>query len=321
MSLLSKNHLLAASFATLAFASSTDAFACSSCGCTLNSDWSSQGISSGEGTRFDIRFDYFKQSDYRNGTSSVSRSNIPVGTEVQDTTINRNLTLGLDHSFNQDWAINLLLPIFNRSHGTYGEDGDYPDPAALITSSSKGIGDLRVTGRYQGLSSDRSSGITFGLKLPTGETNDTFKDGSPLDRGLQLGTGTTDLLLGGYYFGSINRDWDYFAQATVQIALNKHDDFRPGNGLNATAGVRYMGFESFIPQLQLNTRIEKRESGAEADVDNSGATLIYISPGVNVPINKTVQAFGFIQVPIYQHVNGYQVEPNVLLSTGLRFSF
>ena len=321
MSFLTKNHLLAASFATLAFASSTDAFACSSCGCTLNSDWSSQGISSGEGTRFDIRFDYFKQSDYRNGTSSVSRSNIPVGTEVQDTTINRNLTLGLDHSFNQDWAINLLLPIFNRSHGTYGEDGDYPDPAALITSSSKGIGDLRVTGRYQGLSADRSSGITFGLKLPTGETNDTFNDGSPLDRGLQLGTGTTDLLLGGYYFGSINRDWDYFAQATVQIALNKHNDFRPGNGLNATAGVRYMGFESFIPQLQFNTRIEKRESGAEADVDNSGATLIYISPGVTVPINKTVQAFGFIQVPIYQHVNGYQIEPNVLLSTGLRFSF
>ena len=321
MSLLTKNHLLAASFATLAFASSTDAFACSSCGCTLNSDWSSQGISTGEGTRFDIRFDYFKQSDYRNGSSSVSRSKIPVGTEVQDTTINRNLTLGLDHSFNQDWAINLLLPIFNRSHGTYGEDGDYPDPAALITSSSKGIGDLRVTGRYQGLSADRSSGITFGLKLPTGETNDTFKDGSPLDRGLQLGTGTTDLLLGGYYFGSINRDWDYFAQATVQIAINKHNDFRPGNGLNATAGVRYMGFESFIPQLQFNTRIEKRESGAEADVDNSGATLIYISPGVTVPINKTVQAFGFIQVPIYQHVNGYQIEPNVLLSTGLRFSF
>jgi hypothetical protein len=321
MSLLNKNHLLAASFATLAFASSTDAFACSSCGCTLNSDWSSQGISSGEGTRFDVRFDYFKQNDYRNGTSSVSRSKIPVGTEVQDTTINRNLTLGLDHSFNQDWAINLLLPIFNRSHGTYGEDGDYPDPAALITSSSKGLGDLRVTGRYQGLSADRSSGITFGLKLPTGETNDTFNDGSPLDRGLQLGTGTTDLLLGGYYFGSINRDWDYFAQATVQIALNKHNDFRPGNGLNATAGVRYMGFESFIPQLQFNTRIEKRESGAEADVDNSGATLIYISPGVTVPINKTVQAFGFIQVPIYQHVNGYQIEPNVLLSTGLRLSF
>jgi hypothetical protein len=320
MSFLIKNHLAAASLATLALISSTDALACSSCGCTLNSDWTSQGIATGEGTRFDIRFDYFKQNDYRSGTSSVSRDEVAAsGSEVQDTTINRNLTLGLDHSFNQDWAINVLVPVFSRSHGTYGDA--YPDATAIITSSSKGIGDIRVTGRYQGLSADHSSGITLGVKLPTGETNDTFNDGSALDRGLQLGTGTTDLLLGGYHFGSINRDWDYFAQATIQIALNTHDGFRPGNGLNATAGVRYMGFESFIPQLQFNTRIEKRESGANADVANSGATLLYISPGVTVPINKTVQAFGFLQVPIYQRVNGYQIEPNVLLSTGLRFSF
>jgi hypothetical protein len=259
----------------------------------LNSDWTSQGIATVEGTRFDIRFDYFKQNDYRSGTSSVSRDEVAAsGGEVQDTTINRNLTLGLDHSFNQNWAINVLVPVFNRSHGTYGDA--YPDTTTIITSSSKGIGDIRVTGRYQGLSADHSSGITLGVKLPTGETNDTFNDGSALDSGLQLGTGTTDLLLGGYHFGSINRDWDYFAQATIQIALNTHDGFRPGNGLNASAGVHYMGFESFIPQLQFNTRIEKHESGANADVANSGATLLYISPGITVPINKTVQAFGFI---------------------------
>jgi hypothetical protein len=310
----------AIALAFLALAFSDSALACSSCGCTLNSDWTTQGYSTGEGTRFDIRFDYFKQKDYRHGTDSVSRSEVAAtGGEVQDTTINRNLTLGLDHSFNQDWAISVQLPVFSRSHETYG--GAYPALDEYVTSSSKGIGDLRITGRYQGLSADHSTGITFGLKLPTGETDDTFKDGSPLDRGLQLGTGTTDLLLGGYHFGNINRDWDYFAQATLQIALNTHHNFRPGNGLNASAGVRYMGFETFIPQLQLNARVEKRESGSEADKPNSGATLLYFSPGVTVPINKSVQAFGFVQVPIYQRVNGYQIEPNVLLSAGLRYSF
>jgi hypothetical protein len=321
MSFTGSRYLPAASLAILSILFSTSALACSSCGCTLNSDWTTQGYASGEGTRFDIRFDYFKQKDYRHGTDSISRGNIPADNEIQDTTINRNLTLGLDHSFNQDWAINVLLPVFNRSHGTYGEDGDYPDRAAIVTSSSKGIGDLRIIGRYQGLSADHSTGLTFGLKLPTGETDDKFKDGSPLDRGLELGTGTTDLLLGAYHFGNINRDWDYFAQATVQIALNTYHNFRPGNGLNASAGVRYMGFESVIPQLQLNARAEKRESGSEADKPNSGATLIYISPGVTVPINKNVQAFGFFQIPIYQHVNGYQLEPSVLLSAGLRYSF
>ncbi len=308
--------LLAITISTLAYA--TTALACSSCGCTLNSDWTSQGIASGEGTRIDIRFDYFKQYDYRSGSGSVNRSDIPAGTEVQDNTINRNLTLGLDHSLNKDWAVNVQLPVFSRSHGTYGEDG-YPD--TILTSSSKGIGDLRITGRYQGLADDHSSGITFGLKLPTGSTNHLLIDGSALDRGLQLGTGTTDLLLGGYHFGNINRNWDYFAQATLQIALNTHNEFRPGNGINASAGLRYMGFEAFIPQFQLNSRIEKIESGAQADITNSGATLLYISPGITVPINKQVQAFGFLQVPIYQRVNGYQIEPNLLFSAGLRYIF
>lgn len=320
MNLLKHQHLVAA-LALLSIAYSTPSLACSSCGCTLNSDWTTQGYASGEGTRIDIRFDYFKQTDYRHGTNSVSRNDVQAaGVEVQDTTINRNLMLSVDHGFNQDWAINVQLPVYNRSHGTYG--GAYPAMNEYLTSSSKGIGDIRVTGRYQGLTTDHSSGLTFGLKLPTGGTNDTFNDGvTPLDRGLQLGTGTTDLLLGGYHFGNINRDWDYFAQATVQITLNTHKDFRPGNGLNASAGVRYMGFETFIPQLQLNTRIEKRESGAQADIPNSGATLLYISPGVTMPINKQMQAFGFLQVPVYQRVNGYQIEPEVLLSAGMRYSF
>jgi hypothetical protein len=321
MTFISQKHP-ASALAMLALVYSSSSFACSSCGCTLNSDWTTQGIAAGEGTHIDIRFDYFKQNDYRSGTSSVSRDEVAAaGSEVQDTTINRNLTIGLDHSFNPDWAISVQVPVFSRSHGTYG--GEYPALGEYDTSSSKGIGDIRVVGRYQGLTADHSTGITLGLKLPTGKTNDTFNSGAVLDRGLELGTGTTDLLIGGYHFGSINRDWDYFAQATIQIALNTHNEFRPGNGLNASAGVRYMGFESVIPQLQLNTRMEKRESGAGEGVDipNSGATLVYISPGVTVPINKSVQAFGFLQVPIYQHVNGFQLEPNVLLSAGVRYSF
>ena len=85
---------------------STNASACSSCDCTLNSNWTSQGISTDEGTPYDIRFDYFKQSDHRSGPCSTSRKEITAsGGGVQDTSINRNLTLGLDHSFNQDWAI------------------------------------------------------------------------------------------------------------------------------------------------------------------------------------------------------------------------
>lgn len=303
---------------------STSANACSSCGCTLNSDWSAQGISGGEGLRFDMRFDYFKQDTPRHGTDSVSRTAIPAGTEVQQTTINRNLSLAVDYSVNPDWAVNVLLPVYSRTHSTFGDGSSgiaYPDPNALNTSSSQGIGDVKVTTRYSGLSADHSIGIIFGLKLPTGETKDTFRDGSPLDRGLQLGTGTTDLLLGAYHFGTINRDWDYFSQAVLQVPLDTNDHFRPGDGLNITAGVRYMSFDNFIPQLQINARAERRESGANADVANSGAILMYLSPGATVPISKNLQVYGFLQIPIYQRVNGYQLETESLASVGLHYNF
>jgi hypothetical protein len=178
-----------------------------------------------------------------------------------------------------------------------------------------------VTTRYSGFSADHSFGIIAGLKLPTGETKDTFSDGGALDRGLQLGSGTTDLLFGGYHFGTFNRDWDYFSQAVLQIPLDTHDEFRPGDGLNVTAGVRYMSFTSFIPQLQVNARMERRESGAQADVENSGATLVYLSPGVTVPVSKKVQIYGFLQLPIFQRVNGYQIETQAVASIGLHYSF
>src|SRR5450432_1683747 len=95
------------------------ALACSSCGCTLSSDWSSQGISpSGEGFRFDFRFDYFNQDQLRSGTRKVDRGSleIPNEQEIQQTTNNRNYALGFDYSPNEDWGVNVQLPYFNRYH-------------------------------------------------------------------------------------------------------------------------------------------------------------------------------------------------------------
>jgi len=86
------------------------AVACSSCGCSLSSDWSSQGISpSGEGFRFDFRFDYFNQDQLRSGTHKVDRGSleIPNDQEIQQTTINRNYALGFDYSPNREWGVNV----------------------------------------------------------------------------------------------------------------------------------------------------------------------------------------------------------------------
>jgi len=313
---------LFAATALVTGAFSSQALACSACGCTLYSDWGSQGLVAGGGWHMDFRYDFFEQDQLRSGTDSVSRSNFtfPTDEEVQQYTINRNVALALDYSPNRDWGVSVTLPWFDRSHATIAE-GD----TDISTSHDRGIGDLRIVGRYSGFGEQRSTGILFGIKLPTGDFNDTFdsgpQQGEIVDRGLQLGTGTTDLILGAYHFGAWSQDWGYFAQAMAQAALDSRDGFKPGAGLNVNAGLRYTASANWVPAIQLNLRTEKREQGVNADVENSGATLLYISPGITWNPNPRTSAYLYFQAPLYQRVNGLQLEATQFVSLGLHYHF
>lgn len=270
----------------------------------------------------DLRYDFFEQDQLRSGTDSVSRSDFsyPADQEVQRYTINRNYALALDYSVNKDWGVNVALPWFDRGHATVAE-GD----TAVSTSHDQGIGDLRIVGRYQGFDPQRGTGMLFGLKLPTGNFTDSFasgpQQGNIVDRSVQLGTGTTDALLGVYNFGALAPDWGYFGQAMLQLPLASHGGFKPGAGINANLGLRYTASENLVPQLQINARIEKREQGINADIENSGATLLYLSPGVTWKVSRRFSAFGFVQVPLYQRVNGLQIEATQFVSVGLHYRF
>ena len=297
--------------------------ACSSCGCTLNSDWSSQGYTVATGFHLDARFDYYDQSELRSGTGGFPAAAValPAGQEIQQQTLNRNLVLGLDYAPTRAWGVNLRVPYFDRPHTTIAA-GD----TAVSSSHSRGLGDVQLLARYQGFSDDLGLGVQFGLKLPSGSFAERFRTGpqagQPVDRGLQLGTGTTDLMVGLYTAGSMGAGFGYFANALVQRPLDSREGFRPGTGVNLSAGLRYLPRTlALTPQLQLNVRIEGRERGPNADSPNSGATFVYLSPGLGVSVRRGLDAFAFVQLPVHQNVNGLQLEPKVYASLGLRYRF
>jgi len=304
-------------------AASADALACSACGCTLNADWASQGLTSRTGWTADLRLDAFDQDELRRGTGRVDRNSfeIPNEEEIQRNTRNRITTLTLDRGFSADWGVTLTVPWISRTHTTVAE-GD----TALSHSRSSSLGDVRVVARYLGFSQGQDWGLQFGLKLPSGDSHGVDFDGGPqqaqmLDRGLQPGTGSTDLLLGAFKFGAFGPAADWFAQALLQLPIAHDRAFKPGAGANLTAGVRYRGFESVVPQLQLNSRVEKRETGDEADTPNSGSTLVYLSPGATFNVTPRTSVYVFGQVPVYQRVNGLQLEPRWSLSAGVHAAF
>jgi hypothetical protein len=81
--------------------------------------------------------------------------------------------------------------------------------------------------------------------------------------------------------------------------------------------LRWLNSSRVTPQLQLNTRWESREHGSEADRRNSGGVFVHVSPGLTAELTSRTRAFVFVQLPVYQRVNGQQLEPYWILSVGL----
>lgn len=298
----------------------TTGYGCSVCGCSLSSDWAAQGYGMAPGLEESVNFQYYNQDNLRTGTGSVDKTLYPFPNdqEIQQDTLTRSTTLGLDYVVTPNWGFDLQIPYFDRFHSTIA-----PGDAEISESHADGIGDMRLLARYQIYRPSHSFGIQFGLKLPTGEFNQNFatgpQAGNLVDRGLQLGTGTTDATVGLSYFGRPATYLGYFAQATYQHALGYRDEFLPSSTLNLNVGVRYLNTSIVTPLIQLNARWDSRERGFYADSDNSGDAAFYVSPGLTAQLGMKESLFAFVQLPVYQRVNGLQLDPRWLLSVGFRF--
>jgi hypothetical protein len=300
---------------------STAAQACASCGCTLTADWLSQGLAAQPGTTFSLRYDYVPQTTLRSGTHQVDRGAIvfPTDREIEIHTYNHSLTAALDHQFANDWGVDVQLPIVTRPHETIAEETVEPSH-----SDTSGIGDLRVVGRWQGLSTPGSvTGIEGGLVLPTGRFSEAFdagpEKGEEVDRGLQPGTGTVQAVLGAYHLGAISPELGYFVQATSQLPLTSRDGYKPGAFAQASFALNYTHWRNITPQLQLSFRKTWRDSGPDSDRPNSGGEQVNIAPGLSAKLSSRVVGFTYVELPLYTQVNGYQLVPKAKLSAGLLF--
>lgn len=320
------------------------AYACAACSCTLSKDWETQGASTKPGLTADISFDTLNQNQQVYGRSSASgallNKQLAAGQEIETYTRTNTVTAAL--IYNEDtWGVSAQIPYVSRTHGTYGTTA--PLGSSYSTSSDSGIGDIKVLGRYTGLAADRSSGLIAGIKLPTGNISANFNTGTSagqaLDAGLQIGSGSTDVILGGYTSGTLDT-YGWFAQGTLQHAVATKKalgnlEYRPGDAYALNSGIRYAGFGAKIaPMLQLNLIKRQADSGAPDALGNrsvpldpitgapvSGGTLAYLAPGVSVRLGGEASLYSFIQIPIYQNVSSLQLTPRYTFTVGMRQSF
>jgi hypothetical protein len=327
-------------------------FGCAACGCSLSTD-GAMGFANPTGFRLTLQWDYLDQDQLRFGRSSVSTAQVAalntpapgLGQEVEHQTINRYTTLGLIYAPSSDWSFSALVPYIDRSHSTYGGASNPVTPDQLSSATVTGLGDVKFLASYTGLLSGNNLAVHFGLKLPTGNYGGQNMNGGPvagrnpvsfgpsgnsggmlLDTSLQAGTGSTDLLLGVLYHQAISENVRAFGNAQFQAAIATRldqagSDFRPGNQGSLTLGLRFEAGMDVVPQVQLNLVHKSADQGALADTADTAGTVAYLSPGIIGKIGPGLQAYAFIQLPLYSNLSGFQLFPHWTGTVGLAYRF
>jgi len=225
------------------------------------------------------------------------------------------ISAGLQYMFNRSWGVQAELPFAYRNV-----------PDGTITSVNWfSLGDIRLKAVYTGFSPELSSGITMGLRLPTGSYSHENAYGD-VDRDSEIGSGSTDVLLGGFYRGHLSPDlkWDWFAQAEADLPVLTQGDYRPGFEVDAAAGVDYKGLSlgrvSIAPVAQVIVSERTKDYGAAANSPNSGYTRLLLSPGVEFHLHP-VKLYADVEVPVFEHVNGNQLVAPLLFKLSLSYMF
>jgi len=298
----------------------TAALACA-CGCSVF-DVGGLGAPQEQDHGGRVFFEFWGQNQNQNyvGTSKAPAS---LNTDKKITTQWYNA--GFEYTFNRDWGVMVRLPYTNRSLTT---ETDIGFPGAISTFNDTDFGDLEVMGMYTGFFNDMSTGVVFGLKLPTGAYT-----APGFDRDNQIGSGSTDLILGAFHRGMLTGDnaWQYFAQVNWRQPFLYRDapdpqgsfdgnggltqSYHPGMQVDGAAGIVYnnwyhaLGFDKITPLAQVIISHRNADTGTAADPFNSGFDRVMLSPGVEFTKvldeanNRVLKTYFDVEIPVYYRAN------------------
>jgi hypothetical protein len=274
--------------------------------------------------------------DYQNQYINWSGNSRAPAADNSDKRIDTDfITAGVQYFFNRSWGYQVDVPYENRTFKTTSNDPNAP--AGTIATVNWGeIGDIRLRGIYTGFSPDMSTGVSFGVKLPTGNYthNDAFGD---IDRDTELGTGSTDLLLGAFHRQKFttNSAFTWFVQAQLDLPMLIQDDYRPGFELDGAAGIYYKGWS--IGKLKISPVAQvlgswrgsdsgENSSGQSGDPSlvpgevDSGYRRILLSPGIEFHIHP-ISIYADVEIPVFQQETGNQLTAPALFKLLVSYHF
>ncbi|WP_297772790.1 transporter [uncultured Roseovarius sp.] len=303
------------------------------------------------------RFMHMDMEGYRSGTNGLSPEQVagtpngffgmpgqPPNIRIVPTSMTMDMHMfGAMYAPSDRLTLMAMLPYVTKQmdHITFA------GPAGTVrlgtfNTQSEGWGDLKVSGLYRLMErGDHKLHLNFGVSLPTGSTTERATALTPtgalmnmrMPYGMQLGSGTYDLLPGITYSGrSGNTGWG--AQLTGVVRTGKNNGYHLGNEVALTTWASVQP----KPWISLSGRIEAKSvgdiSGRDSRMvgpsptlnpDNYGGETVSLLAGVNLVAQRGAlrghRLALEIGAPIYQDLNGLQLETDWTAMLGWQYAY
>ena len=233
---------------------------------------------------------------------------------------------GLQYFWNEKWGFQLLVPSANTLYRYAAHDGDHSGETAeehadhaeeghaeehegekVVTKQWWAMGDIRLNAIWTGLSKDQSTGINLGVKLPSGNWTEPN-----VERSVQVGTGSTDILFGFYHRHRITSDalWSWYSQAQLDAPVISQGGYTPGIAVDVATGVYYSGLSlgkvKIRPIGQAIFTTVGSDSGPNASGQNNGFQQLSLAPGIEFEVHP-VRVYADVAMPVMNNVSGNQL--------------
>lgn len=300
---------------------------------------------------------HMEMAGYRSGTNGLSPEQVvtrpnsffglpgqPPNLRVAPTSMTMDMHMfGAMYAPNDRLTLMAMLPYVTKQmdHITFaGPVGT--TRLGTFKSQSEGWGDLKISTLYGlGAWGNHKLHLNFGVSLPTGSTTERATVLAPtgalmtmrMPYGMQLGSGTVDLLPGITYSARAgNTGWGTQLAGVIRTA--KNNGYHLGNEVALTSWASYQP----KPWISLSGRIEAKSVGTVSgrdsrmvgpsptlDPDNYGGETVTLFAGVNLAAQKGALrghrvAFE-IGAPVYQDLNGLQLETDWIATLGWQYAF
>ena len=230
----------------------------------------------------------------------------------------------LFHALSPRFSIGAFLPIAKRHSEELNEEGN------IVTGNEFGLADVSLLLRYKALvahdiETTSIISLSAGAKLPTGKTNGKDSEGNLLDPHIQLGTGSTDVLVGASGFLAFERV-ALIANLLGAITTQGANGHEFGNILNYDASIRYRLYPAeFDDETELFAtfgvygELRGRELQDGVPVASSGGNVLFLSPGLQFYPVPSIAIEASFHMPVIHALYGSQLGEDYRVMAGVQF--